>query len=406
MDKKGLQEFIYFFTHNKSLTRAQTIKRDSLLARDYSELYTGNEKQLVNENAENQKKEKLSDADGKHRPGVKHDIRYISPKNIQSFLREFNQDDVLKYTCHLIDTDEVVENICKECSTEQYEFAKHLELIYSHFENLKTKFKNANIELSSKMVALMSTYLTGKSGKKNSQKTWSSNKIDINWNCEQIHQWTAEHPHMIPAPGKNIAKKQRDAGFVLPKAFKSNIAGTRIKSFSELVIFFKSLFHLRQDNSLRSILSIINKQWDQRNVQISFSEGSFNDSIELFTDVDKLIQAYQKIINICIDCCLEHDSPVQIELSFLDDPASKQVILNIHHLNSKYKKTSKNVLERIGESQSELIENQINGLCDLYIEARFGDDICGIINLWNEDKELKFCASDMNIEGVKYILKF
>ena len=35
MEKKELQEFIYFFTHNKSLTRAQQLKRDALLARDY-----------------------------------------------------------------------------------------------------------------------------------------------------------------------------------------------------------------------------------------------------------------------------------------------------------------------------------------------------------------------------------
>ncbi len=34
MEQKQLQEFIYFFTHNKSLTRAQQKMRDALLARD------------------------------------------------------------------------------------------------------------------------------------------------------------------------------------------------------------------------------------------------------------------------------------------------------------------------------------------------------------------------------------
>ena len=35
MEQKELQEFLYFFTHNKSLTRAQQFKRDALLARDF-----------------------------------------------------------------------------------------------------------------------------------------------------------------------------------------------------------------------------------------------------------------------------------------------------------------------------------------------------------------------------------
>ena len=35
MKQKELQDFIYFLTHNKSLTRAQQQKRDALLARDY-----------------------------------------------------------------------------------------------------------------------------------------------------------------------------------------------------------------------------------------------------------------------------------------------------------------------------------------------------------------------------------
>ena len=35
MEQKELQEFLYFFTHNKSLTRAQQFKRDALLAREF-----------------------------------------------------------------------------------------------------------------------------------------------------------------------------------------------------------------------------------------------------------------------------------------------------------------------------------------------------------------------------------
>lgn len=407
MKEKELKEFLYFITHNKSLTRAQKLKRDKLLARDYFKAYTDEDLELA-ANEQKRKNGNIIGSEDKHRPGIKIKDSYIPPSNTQLFLRVFNQDDVLKYTCHLIDTDEVIEDILKECSTEEYEYSKHFELISKHFENLKKKFNKDDFPISKNIVGLISTYLTGSSGKKSKGKNkgWSSNDIEINWNCKEIRQWASRNPHIIPAPGKNIAKKLKNPGFVLPTAFRSSVTGKRIKSFSDLVVFFKSQFHIRHDNSLRSILSKVNEQWDSKKVTISFAEGCFNDSIELFTDVDKLIQAYQKIITLCIDCRSEEETPAQIELSFDDNSEYKGVSFCIHHLNSKYKKTSKNATERIGETQSGLISNLINGLCDLYIEAEFGDNVCGIINLWNKENEFYFKPSDKNIKGVKYILKF
>lgn len=411
MEQKELQEFLYFFTHNKSLTRTQQFKRDALLARDFvknSGKSDGLPESKVKDESDKDKNIVPKDHSGKHRSGVIEGTKYTSPKNIQMFLREFNQDDVLKYTCHQIDTDEVIDNICKECSIEKYDFAKHSELIRKHFELLTQKFKQNEIHLDSKMYALISTYLTGTSGKKDQRekKDWSSNGIDINWNSPQILEWAKEHPHVVPAPGKNIAKKQKSNGYTLPSAFKSNITGTRIKSFSDLVIFFKSQFHIRKDNSLRTILEKVSSKWKPEDVQISFVESGFNDSVELFTDVDKLIQAYQKIVEICIENRSEDNEPIQIQLSFYDDAETKSTFFCIHHLNTVYKKTSKNSTERIGTAHSNLISKQINGLSDLYIEARFGDGVSGRLNLWDENDEFKFQSLQEDITGVKYILRF
>lgn len=411
MEQKELQEFLYFFTHNKSLTRAQQLKRDALLARDYANKVEKAE-DLLGENGKKEPQidnESASEDKGKkHRTGINEKTRYTPPQNIQLFLREFNQDDVLKYTCHQIDTDEVIENICKECSTEKYDFAKHVELIQNHFELLGQKFKNENIFLDSKMYALISTYLTGSSGKndKREKKNWSSNGIEVNWNCPHIHEWANNHPHIIPSPGKNIAKKQKSNGYTLSAAFKSNITGTRVKSFSDLVIFFKSQFHIRKDNSLRKILEKVNDKWKSEDVQISFVENDFNDNVELFTDIDKLTQAYQRIIEICIENRRDENEPIKVNLSFFDDAESNSTFLCIHHLNTVYKKTSKNSIERIGTAHSNLISKQINGLCDLFIEAKFGDDICGKLNIWDSDNELKFQTIEDDIIGVKYILRF
>lgn len=411
METKELQEFIYFFTHHKGLTRAQQLKRDALLARDYANKVGLSESIPDNQDKSKPNEEKKNESGGKggkHRTGILEGTKYTSPKNIQVFLREFNQDDVLKYTCHQIDTDEVVDNICKECSIDQYDFAKHAELIRNHYELLVQKFRQEGIFLDSKMIALISTYLTGASGKNDKReiKDWSSNGIVVNWNCPQIHKWATEHPHIIPAPGKNIAKKQKSNGYTLPSAFKSNISGTRIKSFSDLVIFFKSQFHIRKDNSLRSILEKVNAKWKPEDVQISFVENKFNDNVELFTDIDKLIQAYQKIVEICIENRNDKKEPIQVELSFFDDAESKSTFLCIHHLNTVYKKTSKNSTERIGTSHSNLISKQINGLCDLFIEAKFGDGACGKLNIWDENAVFKFQPLEEDIQGVNYILRF
>ena len=67
---------------------------------------------------------------------------------------------------------------------------------------------------------------------------------------------------------------------------------------------------------MRVILERINAKWKPEDVQISFVENKFNDNVELFTDIDKLIQAYQKIIAICIENRSDNNNPINVELSF------------------------------------------------------------------------------------------
>ena len=59
---------------------------------------------------------------------------------------------------------------------------------------------------------------------------------------------------------------------------------------------------------------------------------------------------------------------------------------------------------RFGTKLSDLIQNQINGLCDFYIQADFDNNQFAQINLWNgeaiEPKPLK------SYVGVEFILKF
>ena len=59
---------------------------------------------------------------------------YINPANIAEFLRDYNQNEILKTTCHEIDSNEL-KNIKNFCETESYDFVKHRELVQSEYKN-------------------------------------------------------------------------------------------------------------------------------------------------------------------------------------------------------------------------------------------------------------------------------
>ena len=345
----------------------------------------------------------------KHNHDTEDDINYISPKNLRLFLYRFNQDSILKYTCHEIDTIETKEEICSLCGTQEYSIRKHSGIISKAFEDLNNKLRDEKIYKEPNMYALMSVYLTGSSP--SGQTKWSSLKIDTNWACPELFAWGDNNPDTIPSPGKNIARRQTNKGYELPKALKSNLNGSRILTFKELVLYFKSLFHIRRDNSLRDILNYINEveQYANNNINIVFSEEKFKNNIELFTNVEKLVQAYKRIIEIC-KSCHNDDEELNVELSFFEEEGA--IYLCIHDINSVYGKNLDAATKRIGEQQKKLIKNQINGLCDLFIEADFDNQEYARIALWNENRERQ--SEELNIEvtnidhcqGVKYILRF
>ena len=390
-NNSDIQDLVYYMIHSKSLTREQQLRRDKLLARDCGA-----------------EQEESEDPQGCNTPSNKQYI-YIPYKNLREFLYRFNQDGILKYTCHEIDTDETINDICEKCNTNKYSVKKHSEIISLAYKSLISSLHHDKIYPDKNMYSLILVYLTGTT--KRGQTKWSSLNIDTNWASKELLEWGMNNPGIIPSPGRNIARKQRNIGYELPSALRSNLTGRRILTLNELVLYFKSLFHIRRDNSLREIISYTNEKEDYKNsgIIISFSDVAFKNNIELFTNVDKLIQAYKSIIKICKNCHKEGDD-ISIELSFFEEKES--IYFCIHDKNSVYGKSLKAATERIGKDQSELIEKQINGLCDLYIEADFDHQEYAKIALWNEHSNPLGGKPNIDIEkvdncqGVKYILKF
>lgn len=313
---------------------------------------------------------------------------YIDPTQLSKFLRVYNQDSMLKYTCHEIDKDGLI-TINHNCGTETFSLAKYQEQITNLF---KDRFKQYSIPQN--IWALINGYLNG-------GKEWSSDKIKVNWRSPELLEWSMINIGVVPNPDNGIVMQTNNLGFDF-SPFRSKIFETTIGSFSQLVIHFKNLFHIRADNSLKRLIENVNKvnAW---NNQIEFTVANFRANVEFFTDVDKLLQAYKKIITIILKVSETYNlgkPNVELLLNEVDDA----VLFSIHHKNSTYKKTIKNTMERTGQKHTELIKNQINGVCNLYIQADFENGEFARINLWNGE-ERKTEMKD-KFTGVEYQLIF
>ncbi len=113
------------------------------------------------------------------------------------------------------------------------------------------------------------------------------------------------------------------------------------------------------------------------------------------------MQAYNKIVELIINQHKLNDKP-NIKLKYYEE--NNKVLFSIHHLNGVYNKTIENTLERLGQSYTSLIKNQINGLCNLRLRADFGNEKYAEINLWDGVDRTPTAIS--NFEGVEHLLEF
>lgn len=322
--------------------------------------------------------------------------KYLDPKDLYRFLYAYNQDPVLKYTCHQIDDRDVIEKINDLCGTTEYNFNAHKEQISEAFKRITKKHR-----ISKNIYALIRTYIEGE-GK------WATENT-VNWNSPELIDWCDENSGLVPHPGKNLANSYKSQGFKFKKdSYKSNVTGERINNFSSLVIHFKNLFHIRSDNSMKKLLEFRNNtKWNEQ-IDVEFDEDHFWENIELFTDVDKLLQAYDKIITIILNSSGGNaDQRPKVRLRFHEQPIENNgvnIVFGIHHVNSTFKKTALNLVQRIGEAHTDLIKLQINGLCELHLTADFNNKQYGSVNLWDNQKRV-FKAMD-TFEGVEHILIF
>ena len=327
---------------------------------------------------------------------LNHLPQYLDPYNLYNFLFEYNQNPILRTTCHDIDANEL-KSILEACKTERYIFNEHLKLIVSAYEEHEKAY-SAPFQIK----ALIRGYLTGKDY--NGKITgWSSRNIKINWSTIDLSIWANENSNMPPNSSNLLLRDNKIKSYKIEPQIKSPITEKVIQTFTQLVLHFKNLFHLKSGpQSLKEIIKRVNseKGWNNK-VDFEIDNLEFSNNLEHFVDVEKLIQAYNKFIELIIDQHKVNVKP-KVKLKYYNE--NHKVLFSIHHLDGVYNKTIENTLERLGQTYTSLIKNQINGLCNLRIKADFGNQKYAEINLW--DGVERVSTNIPHFEGVEHLLEF
>jgi len=326
--------------------------------------------------------------------------KYFDSLHLYKYLVDYNQNPILKSTCHEIDSNEL-ENILEYCETTEYDFEKHLGKILDAFREHDKK------PAPPKVKALIRGYLTGKNFRGNPIKGWSTDKISHNWSSPELLQWSLNNQGVPPNIDKGLMINLRKKGYQLRKPFITE-NGSGIYSFSNLVLYFKCLFHIRSDNSLKNIIRNFNRAsgWEAQ-IDFEISDSTFPNNIEIFTDVDKFLQAYKVIIELVLEKPNDKRVKPVVRLSLKENEDS--VEFSIFHVGSVYGKTIDNTTVRLGNKYRGLIKNQINGLCKFYVQADFESGESYRVGIWDQPdlwikiKPITAITLDKQVGGVEHI---
>ncbi len=321
---------------------------------------------------------------------------YFPPYYLYKFLLEYNQNPILRTTCHEVDSNELF-SILEFCNKESYNLDDHLKLIVSEYQKHEDTYKATH-----QSKALIRGYLTGKDYYGN-ETEWGLNKIKINWSSIEISKWATENPQTPPNSSTLLLREKKIKKFEINPNIKSPITEKPIQSFTQLVLHFKNSFHVKSGaQSLYEIIRRVNEQklWSDK-IDFNINNNEFSNNLEHFLDVEKFIQAYNKIIELIIEQNRSNDKS-KVGLKYFEE--NKKVIFSINHLDGVYNKTIENTIERLGQTYTSLIKYQLNGLCNLHLKADFGNQKYAEVNLWNGEERTFSKLS--TFQGVEHQLIF
>ena len=336
MERKELQEFIYFLTRSKQLSKVQQRKRDYLLARDYSH----SEMPLADEN----------DVVKSHDP-------YI----IVSFLHQFteNKTQALKYTTHYWDKN----------SDGRY--------VYDSFDDFKSQYMHILNDESNRPISsikgltfenhlwhIVWSFLVSDAPEK-----WSQYNIEIGYN-KYLKAWMDKNPNMQPfsMPLTDLPASMRP---------KHPINGKQLIYFSDVVNVFKRCVEFRDNDFYFTVKRIFSESPDFiiNSTSIETLRGrSFYTDTELVINALRIIASniFQRpqFPNIDIQCELVKNQIISLRITQVGSYADKDVN------DSKITASNQN-------GDLSRIMSFLQNLCDFSVVSRF-----------RENEELKYLKID------------
>jgi len=312
-------------------------------------------------------------------------VEYLRPQNLTNFLHDYNKNEVLKYTCHKIDSD-AMKSICELLKIKNYDFIKHKRLISNEYFKLQDKYKGViNSNIKGKIGEYLNNY-------KNKNKGWSEDSILITWSSEELVKWSKENPGKCPSPD-NLDYN----GFEFSPIELNN--GTSLNNFRDIVLHFKKQIQFRESNSLKSNLEEVSFEFNETS---HFNFDDVRENIEFFTDTEKVKQAFRKIIEMTESYFKETEKTEKpnFKVQLVEDSKLPIIVFSIHNTNSRFGKSLENLKDRLGLGEkTEPLINLINGICDFSITADFGTNEYAEVDVWREQNQVKAIEK---FEGVKF----
>jgi len=315
-----------------------------------------------------EKQELISKLDSESSQKKDPNIIYVDKKNTPKFLRALNANTYTKFLTHEIDSDDVEE--LKDVLGGEYVYQNHLNRIKEVFDvltNSKSIFKEnyphlIHLSISRNLYAKIKNYIYGLGA-------WGESENKISWSHPELLEWSKKNLNKVPSPGNDLNYR----GFIFEET-----------PFNNVVLTFKQEINIRSVNSFEVIFNTIkfNPKYNFRN-KIEFDSLDFDNSIELFTDVEKLKQAIRVIFQIIIEKNPYYVKPkVNMKFFAIED----KVLLSIKSMGS-YIDSNINSF-RYGKSTRNLMR-LCNGICDIELIALFKDKKVYKGPIWESGFSLK-----------------
>ena len=375
MKQKEIENFIYFLTNSKNLTKAQRLKRDQLLA-----------KTCISPEERKPTVDKFGAFHVGHCPP--HDTA-----SVVNFLHQFTEGKslALKYTTHFWD---------KDISTGEYPYSNFNEFKEAYLKILNDKNSRPLESIRLKCDHLWQTvknFLVNTEAK----YTWSEFKLKIGYNI-YLEKWMNENPGIQPFSMPISAFPEE----VRPKSL---INGKTLVYFNDAVEIFKHCIEFRDNDLYFAVKKIFSESPDfiiNQDFLKTLRGKTFYTDTELVKDALRIIAH-----NIFSRPAYPH---LEIKSDLVNDENGQRVVLKILQIDSFSDKDilDPKIIANTDKGDLSRIKAKLENLCDFSVESRFSANgefkPCRINYLTSkkdgEDMVVEIAESDCR--GFTYILTF